>query len=59
LFDKKTVANLKQIEKDTKNNTKFNLAILLAYDGKEELLEAMNKLKNKTRIHEADIKNSI
>ncbi len=59
LFDAKTVANLKKIEKDTKDNKNFNLAILLAYDGKEELLNAVNKLKNKTRIHEADIKNQL
>lgn len=59
LFDKKTIANLKQIENDTKNNKNFNLAILLAYDGKAELLEAINKLKNKTSIHEADIKNNL
>jgi len=50
---------LKRIENDTKNNKNFNLAILLAYDGKAELLEAINKLKNKTKIHEADIKNNL
>jgi hypothetical protein len=32
---------------------------LLAYDGKAELLEAVNALKNKTRIHEADIRNHL
>jgi tritrans,polycis-undecaprenyl-diphosphate synthase [geranylgeranyl-diphosphate specific] len=59
LFDKKTVANLKKIENDTKNNKNFNLAILLAYDGKDELLEAINKVKNKTKVHEADIKSHL
>jgi len=55
LFDKKTVNGLKQIEKDTENYKKVFVSILLAYNGKEELLNAINKSKNKKIITEKTI----
>lgn len=59
LFDKKTIANLKQIEQDTKNNKNFFLSILLAYDGKDELITGLNALDRSKKISEKDIKNSL
>ena len=59
IFDKKTIQNLKQIEKDTKNNKNFFLSILLAYDGKDELITGLNTLSHCKKITAEDIKNSL
>ena len=59
IFDKKTVMNLRKVENDTKNNNNFFLHILLAYDGKEELMEAINDIKVNRKINENDIKNRL
>lgn len=59
IFDKKTIQNLKQIEKNTKNNKNFFLSILLAYDGKDELITGLNTLSHCKKITEKDIKNSL
>ncbi len=59
IFDKKTVQNLKQIEKDTKNNNRFFLSILLAYDGKVELIESINNLKKNIKVTAEKIKENL
>ncbi len=59
IFDKKTVSNLKQIEKDTAKNNNFFLSILLAYDGKEELVNGINTLSRSKKITEKDIRSSL
>lgn len=59
IFDKKTIQNLKQIEKDTKNNKNFFLSILLAYDGKDELITGLNTLNHFKKLSEKDVKNSL
>jgi len=51
--------NLRKVENDTKNNNNFFLHILLAYDGKEELMEAINDIKVNRKINENDIKNRL
>lgn len=59
VFDNKIVKNLKKVEEETKNNKNFFLSMLLVYDGKEELMEAVNKIKTNKRITENDIKDNL
>lgn len=56
LFDKKTVNDLRNIEKETENYTNFYVSILLAYNGKEEILNAIRSLKNAKNVTENMIK---
>lgn len=59
ILGNKIVSNLKQIENDTKNNKNFFLSILFAYDGKDELIEAINSFKSNKKINENDIRNNL
>jgi len=59
IFDKKIVTGLKKVEYDTRNNKKFFLSILLAYDGKEELINALNSMEKGKRINEKTIKRNL
>jgi len=59
ILGNKIVSNLKQIENDTKNNKNFFLSILFAYDGKDELIEAINSFRSNKKINENDIRNNL
>jgi len=56
LFDKKTVNDLKKVEKKTEKYSDFYVSILLAYNGKDELIEGLKKIKNTHNINEKQIK---
>lgn len=48
-----------EMEKDTEKNNRFTINFCFAYGGRLELLHAFNKLKNKEKITEEDVTNSL
>jgi|GEM_PF-2946015 len=56
LFDKKTISDLKKVEKRTEKYSDFYVSILLAYNGKDELMEGLKKIKNIKTVNENKIK---
>lgn len=59
LFDKNTIDDLKKVEKRTAKYSDFYVSILLAYNGKDELIEGLKKIKNTQNISENKIKQSL
>ena len=56
LFDKKTIDDLKKVEKRTEKYSDFYVSILLAYNGKDELIEGLKKIKDTHNLTENKIK---
>lgn len=47
LLEKETISLIKKAHKDTAKNKKYNLTMLVAYNGDREMLDAIAKLKKK------------
>lgn len=49
----------KEIEENTENNENYKINFCLAYGGRQELIEAFNKIKDEKEITEQDISNNL
>jgi len=59
-FDKKMILEMKKIQKETSKNTNFYLSVLIAYDGKEELVSGIKGLiKSKHTISFENVKKHV
>ncbi|OGY59223.1 MAG: di-trans,poly-cis-decaprenylcistransferase [Candidatus Colwellbacteria bacterium RIFCSPLOWO2_12_FULL_44_13] len=55
-YPKKAQEIIKRLVNLTKGNTKYSLTFLLAYDGREEMVEVIEKMKDQKKISVEDIK---
>jgi undecaprenyl diphosphate synthase len=58
-FDQKIINDLRQVEQKTANYKNCYVSILLVYNGKDELINGLKKIKSTKHITEKQIKNTL